>query len=763
MSPCDVGKTVYFAIKVRYLFIICWVQWLTIPCLFGQGVRLLERDSNALSNSHFTQFLAAKTTFKNHLKTLNSLENNVFPSKKLQKPRVNIGLTNLWTDGDSLAYGTSGSYLYTSLDANVAVTVFDIPITLAAKTVFQNENWRKDLSTFQVNLDYNRYLEKKKEALRQQILSDQMKKWSKEELLAYKNKLNWDVLHEVVNEKSFKEEYLQIDHQLDSLRGLGKLQLKDSLQLEKLETAKANYDKAKLQYQELMKYYRFNSRAMETADKLKRRLETEVYSAERLGKDAEKQIRNAIYLPNEKRLDKVMNILKDVKVGTFYVDGSDFTTQNISINGFQVKTRIKNTYNEVAVGRQNLSNLFVGSFTDANVSNQINRNIYFYRSGWHTKSDSTQFYLTLQRVIDNGSSPQQFWQFGTRQRSKINDVVAANFQTPLTKYFLLEGNVAYSFSVADIASNLFTGGGSDLYSRNDSPKKAADFSAFQVQLKPQIGEKMGFECAVAYGMVGDAFQTLGNPFLLNNRQFGKLEIAKKWRTLQIKVGVDKQIGANNDPDALAPPVNQTAFFAHGNWNYLPKHNLSVQVMPQYYFVRSNGQVFAMRYNMYALTHQIQVERGQRKWISLLSLTNVNHLQRVETVQTQQQLNYLFLQQHLLFSQRWTAQMTGNLGWSNGGFQQGFGQLELKRTFKLPDLGGTRGSAYGSLGGQYVAPSRFQTVSTANNDPQIGCILGGGLHWGNWQIGVLHNVRFRLSDAPSPTRIQSGQSFVRVSF
>jgi hypothetical protein len=417
----------------------------------------------------------------------------------------------------------------------------------------------------------------------------------------------------------------------------------------------------------------------------------------------------------------------------------------MTMNGAHVVFETKHRYSEVAFGKQSTATpIYRTGFNPIYGAGDLNRYVLYLRSGWGGL-DSTHLHVSLVRMMDNFKDASLF---GQSTRPKFNDVIAISGKQPLSKTVELSTEYAYSIYRSDVVQAWgiqqdFT------QQREVSPLQ---FAAFQ--LKVGASERLATEWkwSLGYSYIGNQYISLGNPFLMNNRQLIRANLHKSLlnNNLQIKIGFDKQLAAGNS--ALTPAIDQTGWRVESSLKYGRNQRLAVQIMPRYYLMAASGSPNAIaRYDVYNIQNTLQGKVGGGRWLSMVNLTNMNMTVPMADTVRFTGLNYFFTQNQWLPSEKWLFSLTGNLGLEG----------------RLPDLRQREATLQGDVRWQHSKLSlllgcQYFTRVTPRAEVQGGILLGGSFKGRYGSFGFQSQLRQRLGAVEQPHWF-SGQSFWNIQF
>lgn len=744
-------------IKKTFVFIILYLASTPNIIIYGQSIAYnfsIQKDS-IFKDNDFKQFIESKTQrlgipiSKQQWKDLEILVgiDSSLKKKLVISPSLSIGFNSMWNFGDTILYGHSANSIFTNITADASIKVLGIPIRFSSNTVLNGNNLIKELSTVKFSIDYQAILLQKQAAIRQLAVQECMSKWKQTDITALINKSKWDILYNLVNNKSFKKDKALVLEQIDSLEnGITTLSRKGQSELSNLKKEYEKYTQIENNYNELLNYYRQNNKALQQAEQLKKEILQAEQQLSKLGEDAKNWKKWSENDLKRKVKEKLLGYIKGFEIGTFNLLGSDFTANNLSVNGFRVETQVKQYYNEVAFGKQNMANAYYWSgLQPLQGTREMNRRLFYYRGGIGEK-DSNYLHISVQRIMDDNNENL----FGTNHRIRQNDIISIVTRQALGNKVALTSEVAYSNNKTNIVGDWTVIGVATPITGN-----AKDYTAFQANIISTPTEGGAVSWNFGYMFIGDRFISLGNPYLLNNRQLLRGGVKKNWERIKFqgKINFEKQFGSGNQ--SLNPSLDQTSFSIEGIWKYQRNHQLSVQIAPRYFLMSAIGGEGAVgRYDTYMIQHLMQGKIKTTRWLSFINVTNMNMLLKLEDTSRFTGLNYIFIQQMLMPSESLMIGLNGNMGLggslSNLTFRDGTLQLDVRKTYK-------KGSF--AIGSQY-----FSTINPISliQDRQVGVLLGVNikLKWG--LIGFQNNLRKSISSSMSDQFIFSGQSFFKIN-
>lgn len=739
------------------VFLICSIL-LCITYVKAQTLVPVTQDipyiDSVFVNKNFTKFLEDKShqwslPFNkgqlDNLKKVIGFE-DFTKTNTLKFNKNSIGVESFWNYGDTLLYGLSANQSLTYVTPDLSISVFNMPIKFSANFVFRDNDWQKNLTTYKVKIDYETLLEQKKKALYDAALQDKIKTWSKDDITCWANKTKWDAIYNVVNHPEFKKSKKNLETKIDSLENLADNNIgKVDKELDNLKSEYEQYKDVDKSFKVLLDYYRQNNKAFQKAEALK----SDVTKAQSTLEKQKNDIQNKLDYKKITKLEKVKESVKGLDIGSFDIIGSHLTTQNILLNGGRIETYVNKYYNELAYGKQSTaSNNYQRGFNTVYGANDLDRRLFYYRGGIG-KRDSSFLHFTFLRVIDDYKNTK------TLIKPKANDVLSISGHQSISKNIAFETEFAYSLYKSDVIQNFVS---SSEGVRNTDSLSSNGFrnTAFRFSIIPAGEGKNGWKWALGYNYIGDKYVSLGNPYLLNNRQILRGEVKKRFSKprLNFRISYDRQIGAAK-AQALSPSISQTGLTAEGSWQYRGSNKLTLQFMPRYFLMTAQGGEGAIgRYDMYAVQNMLQGKIKGWRWLSYSSITNMNMTMKTSDTAQFSGLNYLFSQLMLMPTEKWVISSTGNIGLDGRlnalKFREAMYQLDSRNDFKKGSL---------TLG---VQSFYIKNTHTRVDDMQIGLTIGGSSRLKWITLGAQSNIRKSIIHN-NERFIFSGQTFCRINF
>jgi hypothetical protein len=792
----------YYTLFFKYCF---WIYvMLSGKVVYGQALS----DSLPLS-AEVSAFIQKKSMDwqlalpKNPFHSVKSPINDLKNKKIFQHTKASLRLETFWNHGDSLLYGSVADAVMTYVAPDIQTDFLGIPIVVGGNLVFRDQQLEKQLSSFKIQFDYHRFLEQKKQVLRQQVLQQNLKQWTVAEKQNWENKLKWDTLYAIQGNPQFRQARAQLGQVVDSLEGLqanallGRVidslkqlrsmswqqvsdstlgtmldsaayvaakaqwsQAIDSLKrleayalskkeevMQRLLPLQAEYEKYKSidkAYKQLLNNFAQNNETFKKITAAKEKMLAAEKEAEAMAEQLKhgdkwfgKEAKNWVH--------KSLSQVKALDLGTFDVLGSEFTLRNMTMNGGHIVFEQNKIYAEAAFGKQSTATpMYRMGFNPIYGAGEMNRHVLYLRSGLG-HPDSAHFHGSVTRIMDNepGAS---FWNPITRP--KFNDLLAFSGQQPLTKNVDLNAEMAYSIYRTDVVQ----GWGIQQEIQPSTEVSPFRYTAFQLRVgsKEQPAVKGGW--SLSYAHIGNQFITLGNPFLLNNRQLLKANIHKNFldNQLQIKLGFDKQLSTGST--AISPAIDQTGWRVESTLKYGSNHRFSVQIMPRYYLLAATGSPKAVgRYDVYNFQNVLQGKNDAGRWLSMVNFTNMNMTIPMSDTVRFTGLKYVFAQNQWMPSEHWTFSWMNNIG-----LEGNWNALHVRDALVQGDVRWQQKKGQWMLGYQYL--STLVPRATVQSGVVFGC---------SWQlkqgtIGFQSQLRARLGVGESST-LFSGQSFWNIHF
>ena len=697
-----------------------------------------------------------------------------------------VGLEFYWNAGDTLLYGNAANQAFSYLTPDLNLSVLGMPIKVGGNLVFQNQTWRRDLSTYTFQLDYEVLLAKKKQEIRELALKEKMKTWSKEDLAIWNNRAKWDALYNVVYAPEFQKTKTNLEHHLDSLKGkAGGLQdsisayknrvgenltnqaghTRDSIEKitnkvndykkmvvdytkketsqykAELEAQLRDYTDAEKQVNHLLAYYEKNNTLFEKADSL--RGSVEKLEAEWAIRKSQISKLNAESFKGmaAQKLQQFMGSIQQLEVGSVLLTNSDLTVRSLLLNGVRLQTQSGKMYNEIAFGKQNTATRdYAVGFQTINGARDLNRTVAYLRSGLGSR-DSNYLHISLTRILDNYKDTLR-----TIQKPHYNDLLGISMREKLGKQADLVAEMAYSVFQNNSLVNWTSS--PEVVATKENPKA---YAAFQLKLKATEGND--WQWSLGYDYIGTKFTTLGNPYLLNNRQILRGAFGKSFwqQKLSLKLAYDKNISLPNTTN-WQPTIDQTGFSAELGLRYGRNNRFVAKLAPRYFLLSAAGGTEGVgRNDVYTIQNTFQGKIKKMRWLSFINLTNINTLMPMRDSGQLSGFNYVFMQNMLMISDKWTISAVGNLGLEGqlktATLREATAQLNSQWLFKKGTF---------SLG--------VQSYKTTNSDIQLGGNLSGSCQTST--LGMF-GLQFSYRESTHPTNtsrpILSGQTFYRYTF
>lgn len=713
----------------------------------------------------------------------------VKPSKKSSIPTFHgsVSFDYFWNQGDTLLYGDAANQSFSYVTPDLGVSVLGMPIRVGGNLVFQNQTWRRDLSTYTFQLDYETLLAQKKQQLKDAVLQEKRESWSKEELEIWANKAKWDALYNIVYSPQFQATKQGLEQRLDSLKGKasgyqdsarrfrnrveGEIgdkmgQIRDSTdkvttkiegykntavgyaqqfeqQKTALEAQLRDYTDAQKQVNQLLNYYEKNNKAFEKADSLRgtvEKLEAEWTKRKAQAEGLKTGFKDIV----GQKLQKFMGSIQQLDVGSVWLTGSDLTVRSLLLNGVRLQTQTGKIYNEIAFGKQNTATRdYAVGFQTINGARDLNRQVAYLRSGVGAK-DSNYLHISLTRILDSYKDTLQ-----TIQKPHYNDLLGISMREKLGNKADLIGEMAYS-----IFQNNSAVGWTSSPETVQTQQKPSDYAAFQVKIKAAEGRD--WQWSLGYDYIGTKFTTLGNPYLLNNRQILRGTFGKSFwqQKVSVKLAYDKNVALPNAANTVAvqPTIDQTGFSAELGVRYGRGNRFVAKLAPRYFLLSAAGGTEGVgRNDVYTIQNTFQGKIKKMRWLSFINLTNINTLMPMRDSGQLTGFNYVFLQNMLMISDKWTLSAIGNLGLEGtlktAILREATAQFNSQWTFKKGTLG---------VG--------IQTYKTLENDVQMGGNISSSVQMAKLgAFGLQFSYRESTNTTLAKRPILSGQTFYKCSF
>jgi hypothetical protein len=529
---------------------------------------------------------------------------DILSDAKISEPRWNIEANNFYASGQSASYFGEG--LYSDLRLEHRAKIAGLPVGLSGGLILQNNRVNSRLSTISVEFDHESFLNKHRERLGERAIQESFHALTD----AQKRLLNEHFLLERARQTLLGEQHQSLKntlaHRVDSLGRFVPPKtdstLLDSLQKEQRDIEKTERFVDSLYRASLSKWnetqqaiQEWRAKVMEQHQALEEKIETGT-----LHKYAEKKRGWKSWLMNISRF----------QLGSFRLRNSPFDVSSVPLHGLGMEIRRNGYYASINYGKEGRQQRQLPGYVQNLRLAGEGRTILQAKAGIGMPERS-HLHLTFSSIQVRGATGDSIY----AAFPKRNVLMSLSSRYLVSEQFFVEmtGSVSSAdFTGAatskELASGFYEG-------RNNTA------GMFNVGWRSRKGHS---EYTVGCQMVGDNFVTLGNLFLLNNRNTLRLEGKQRFLHDRGQLKVLYLKGSTSNETEITPGVQQDQFSGELSFR-LDKRGSKVwaRYSPSYYLQSAPGSSSTVyQLNLATAGAQWMFKRGKKgQWATMLQLTN----------------------------------------------------------------------------------------------------------------------------------------------
>ena len=404
-------------------------------------------------------------------------------------------------------------------------------------------------------------------------------------------------------------------------------------------------------------------------------------------------------LLNENRLSPFQKILmntKGLELGQYSLHDSELTARYLNLTGINYEYTGSSVFGQVAYGNQVLPSLFFFQ-SDLNHKNQRR---YLFLKGGIGKETANYTQISYLQVNEKDLSGDSTFVF-----PKQNRVVAWKGQLAFEEQLGLTSE--FAFSDLDFGNQSAIDFGNQSGWNSQKMAIATKFSFKPKSNKLKIG--------TGYFYTGPQYSSLGNPFLLTNRQGVSLEAKGDLFNRRIILNGTAKYGKSID-ESLFNAFKDFQFLGEATFRFGKRNSLKASVMPNVYNqniydnqeVRSQNVIYSVQG-----TFVKKIKRTQA--ITVFNMTNLRtNFQILDSTQINNSV-YLYLQEMVILTERQSLNFTGMLGTENG-FSTNFSDVLFQTDYSIAfdRLSLTAGIQY--IKDQYTKKPQYGFINSLNFKP-----------------------------------------------
>lgn len=639
-----------------YLIFIVYRNQAQIPVSFTESEqRLLVVDSSQNNDPCRSLETDLNNLHKDSLEKsafINWLENYEVSTSIFKPPEINwkIGMNAFYAHGQTMSYFGNGWFTDIGLENNVQL--LGLPIRLSGHLIVQNNQVNTRLSSLAFELDHQKYTEQIKHQLQDEFYISALESLPSGQQNVLLEQYRFEKGQALLNHSAYRNCKAQARQALDSL-SLPYNSVDSSI----VDSAMARIafyneweqtlDSISRKYHELQKEV---GNAMlgirQSSEKQQQLLEDKIQSGNL------NRIRNAY--PKASKARSIFANISRLSIGSFNVRGSSFDISSIPVHGIGFELRRNGYYAAVSYGREGRQRRTLPDYVRNLRLAGEGRKVAYVKAGIGMPEKS-HLHLTLSQIKVPGTPSDTIYP----SMPKRSVALTLDSRYELSDHFYL--NLTGSLSGADFsgkanADELFSG----MYKQTVNGSRNLACLA-QVGWKDKAGNN---DISIGYQIVGSEFTTLGNLFLLKNRNTIRVETRHRIWQNRLHAKITYVQGITNAGNTLYPGIRQNQF--SGTLSYrLDKRGSRIwsTYSPSYYLQEAPGTSGSVLYalNLVTAGGQIQYPRSRKgQWVSIVQLTNYSDQAQYGDTSTVSGLWYGMVMQSWV-SEKYSFTILSNLG------------------------------------------------------------------------------------------------------
>lgn len=547
-----------------------------------------------------------------------SILEGLFEKEFLQAIKRNVG----WDLQNEVYYasGTAQSYFgegwFTRTGISKKVTIAALPLKIGGDIVTRQNSvdWRLSSFTLEVDADqiFDQY-KKRAEKVANQQSWDQL---TSEQQNKIRNHTISEKMVRSVKNEAFQKGKNELIGRIDSLKSLQVLSGKDSSRLDSLEKLKikvAEIEKnADSCYQQCVKnateVQALVSKWQQKADAANNLLQENAMNG-----NWDNKVWDSVQ-GNQKHL-KYLQMFRELKTGTYRLSGSNLDVSSIPLNGAKAAIFRHGYYVGMSYGQESSPSKYLPSYAQNLKLNGTGRRVMNVRSGLGTpEGNHAHIVYTDIRLPANHPTEDSF----------LPTLPVRNILLTLDAQYNL-GKQFFTTLIASASGSDYSGTArfSALTESLFQPEKQTANKAVLGKIGWQ-SKKQNTVMAVGYQSTGNEFVTLGNLFLLTNRNGVRLEYKQKMFRQRLSVKTCYIFTQLSDKQEVVNASSQNQYSVEATIR-LGKRGSRVwaQYAPAVY-TNQGGETAAYQINLATAGMQIVYPKHKKgQWLTLLQVMNYN--------------------------------------------------------------------------------------------------------------------------------------------
>lgn len=649
----------------------------------GQGQTVLALDSLVNMEDEVIQFLNKKGWLPDIdleqlevLEQLGTYQQQLNLRQAIQQKKAQVSTQfhnrNYFFHGDTIFSQGIGARFYSELGVQSKLSLQQIPVVFRGNAVLVEGKFQPQLSTLSFSFDANAFVEQMKNKYEEKInpqatlaLDNNPLQLSEEELKTLKSELQYTIYQRVINNTKFINYKSLIGQKMDSLV----LQQVDGLLPDStiLDTIRTQLDEIKAIETQYEKYWELKKKVdFKVLKNIKTKTDSVVATLKEQA-HPENFKKHLLQQSKVKSLERFFLLTKAMDVGMFNLEDSDLVAKYLTLNGIHYSFEGNKLFGEVAYGNQSLTTAFLPSFNALWLNRYYGRRFLFAKVGVKSENETTRTQFSFLQADDRPHPEDSLFIFPKRNR-----VLAWSGQMGLGQNKYLRLDAAISEQTLGILGN--TNGGND--NGVDEDRVALNLmSGYQ-------WKKLNASMELGYFYHGANYLSLGNPFLLTNRQGlswnAKIEGFKNKLSLSLDAKYGKAIKEEN-----ALGFRDFQLLGELRYQFAKQSAISLRMMPNVYQQSHPNHLARTQNLIYSLQSSWHTNIKKSQLLSVWSLTNLRtDFEVIDTVRVES-FAYSYLQEVLMFPNGHTLNATAMMGFKHKKWLSEFSEALMDLNYSLP--------------------------------------------------------------------------------
>lgn len=649
---------------------------------------------NQLIDSFDLRTLAPNTSF---VEILGKLQAAKLPKDVPMKSKTQLSIDQYYLQHDTLFSGASSPWT-TQLSLQQEMSVAGLPFTLSGNGILSDRQLDRRRSGVSFNFDAQKLIIQHKQAYQQQLAipklwagTDNLLDLSEEEQNILQNEVRFQFYQYLITHPSFSQTKIALDSTIHSLHSIqDSIPLKDlQIQLVQLQQIEQQY---RQHWDEKSNYLQthVNTLQQKTTAFLQqlKKYDDPQYLKQQLLKRSDLSIK-----------DKLFILTRRFDLGRFHLSSRKIAVKHLVLNGLHYQIEQQRWFAGVAWGRQSFTTNFLPNFNRSFFDRFSNNQALYLKAGIGTET-SNHLQVNILHMKEGGERSDSIYLYPKR-----NVVFTLAGQQQVGQDWHLVSELAFADHDL-VGTNLEGPDGA-----TDPLRMAGEISlAYRPSQQP-------YSLAFGAFYTGPRFISLGNPFLLTNRQGVLLklgsQVSKKLQLdLDIKYG--QSIGTDN---LFEGELSDLQIVGGLQWQLNKNVNVSLKIAPNTFKQSGAGEFNVSNNNsLYHLQTSLKSNVLSHELQSIIGFTNYRSNFSFYDTTALDQFNYLYLQESLSLSDNQSLNITVTLGSTNP-FKD-----DLTEVFSQVGYGHQKNNIHISLGGQFLQ-DRFEAA---------------------WRYGISSQLQWRIS-------------------